>query len=163
MWKKRGVVSESLNSGALPAFGIDCRVQRRALAVRYHYSSIDRTALKSKSHLVAQDVVSGSGDHGKYVCLFVRCETWCVCMVCVYVKAPMKTKCVSRPVCFTRLLFTPFSSLCKVSFSLLLPVPLCLPLSLFFSLTLRTKRWLDACCILRSLDPPLLFLHMNRL
>lgn len=52
---------KSLNSGPLPGGDIDCRVQRTALALRYHYSSIDRPALKSKSHLVAQAIVSESG------------------------------------------------------------------------------------------------------
>lgn len=62
-------MSESLNSGPLPGSGIDCRVQRMALALRYHYSSIDRPALKSKSHLVAQAIVSGSGDNEVCLCV----------------------------------------------------------------------------------------------
>lgn len=49
-----------------------------ALALRYHYSSIDRPALKSKSHLVAQAIVSGSGDH-VYMFVFVRLGV-CVCL-----------------------------------------------------------------------------------
>lgn len=61
-WDTERVVSERLNSGPLPGCGIDCRVQRMALALRYHYSSIDLPALKSKSHLVAQAIVSGSVD-----------------------------------------------------------------------------------------------------
>lgn len=71
-------MSESLNSKPLPGSGIDCKVQRMALALRYHYSSIDRPALKSKSHLVAQAIVSGSGDH-VYMFVFVRLGV-CVCL-----------------------------------------------------------------------------------
>lgn len=57
---------------------IDCGVQKMALALRYHYSSIDRCALKSKSHLVAQAIVWGSGDRRKAVshgcCSFFPCS-----------------------------------------------------------------------------------------
>ena len=91
--EERECVSESLNSGPLPGSGIDCRVQRMALTLRYHYSSIDRPALKSKSHLVAQAGVSGSGDHGVCVCV-------CVCVfICVGLGVRMwKWKC-SENVC----------------------------------------------------------------
>lgn len=68
---------ESLNSGPLPASAIDCRVHRVAFALRYHYSSIDRPALKSKSHLVARATVSGSGDLEMFVTL---CLHVCVCV-----------------------------------------------------------------------------------
>lgn len=75
---------ESLNSGPLPASAIDCRVHRMAFAPRYHYSSIDRPALKSKSHLVARATVSGSGDLEMFVTL---CLPVCVC-VCVCSSLP---------------------------------------------------------------------------
>lgn len=93
--------SESLNSGPLPGAGIDCRVQRMALALRYHYSSIDRPALKSKSHLVAQAIVSGSGDHEIYVCV-------CVWSMCVCVRACVRGYKMNLFLClwcFPRLLF----------------------------------------------------------
>lgn len=64
---------QRLNPGPLPGSSIDCSVQRLALTLRYHYSSIDRPALKSKSHLVAQATISGSGDLEIFVslCLLV--------------------------------------------------------------------------------------------
>lgn len=43
-----------------------------AFALRYHYSSIDRPALKSKSHLVARATVSGSSDLEMFVTLCLR-------------------------------------------------------------------------------------------
>lgn len=66
-------MSESLNSGPLPGSFIDCRVQRMVLAPRYHYSSIDRPALKSKSHLVAQAIRIRWPQN---ICV---CGVWCVC------------------------------------------------------------------------------------
>ena len=100
--EERECVSESLNSGPLPGSGIDCRVQRMALTLRYHYSSIDRPALKSKSHLVAQAGVSGSGDHGVCVCVCVcvyLCGAWCA-----YVEVEVLRKCLSLVLChFPRL------------------------------------------------------------
>lgn len=54
-----------------PPSAIDCRVHRLALALRYRYSSIDRPALKSESHLVARHEEppsdSGSGDLEMFV------------------------------------------------------------------------------------------------
>lgn len=41
---------------------LTCRGEAAALDPSYHYSLIDRPALKSKSHLVAQATISGSGD-----------------------------------------------------------------------------------------------------
>lgn len=67
--ERERAASNSLSSGPLPGTGIDCRVQRMALALRYHYDSIDRPALKSKSHLVAQAIVSESGGQEIYVYL----------------------------------------------------------------------------------------------
>lgn len=69
-----------------------------ALALRYHYSSIDRPALKSKSHLVAQAIVSGSGDH-VYMFVFVRLG------VCVCLCKCSENVCVSSLVVFSKFFF----------------------------------------------------------
>lgn len=43
-----------------------------ALELSYHYRSIDRPALKSKSHLVAQAASSGSGDLESFASVSMR-------------------------------------------------------------------------------------------
>lgn len=121
-------MSKSLGSGPLPGTGIDCRVQRMALALRYHYGSIDQPALKSKSHLVAQAIISESGDQEIYVYSgrYVQQDRELIYFCCLY-----------SLVCFPRLLFgstlilslptstSPFSVL------ILLPLPLSFPLPHF--------------------------------
>lgn len=163
-------MSESLNSGPLPGAGIDCRVQRMALALRYHYSSIDRPALKSKSHLVVQVIVSGSGDHEIYVCLLWSLGYVCVC-VCVRGYKMNLFLCLW---CFQRLLFV--SSLI-VSLSLFFYPFLNTPLISSFSLSSpstvsidKGQKWFQfmfhvlkqVTTYSRNSGPPLQLVYTNR-
>lgn len=148
-------MSESLNSGPLPGSGIDCRVQRMALALRCHYSSIDRPALKSKSHLVAQAIVSGSGDNE--VCLCVG-GAWCVC-ACA---SAQNFSCVSSLWCFPRLLFAPLSfSLDQLSFSALLSLPLSLPSPTSMDKSQKRVPMCVSCVEAGSLDPSPAGIHLQ--